>query len=159
MNAWYLQYKLLNPTDSFLNTLPLFHSTALESYLGGQMTDSICNFSLQHYACLPQVAFTVKMFVRYGPSWLNNVKRLHSFYRHNYSKALCFHDLFLLFQNFELSPEQLSMLIECKLSGKMSYPKEMWKLFFTKFSANLGNALHMLSNTVKTMAHSQSAVW
>ena len=110
--------------------------------------------------CMPASgSFSVKMFVRYGPSWLNDVKRLHSFYTHNYSKALWSHDLFLLFQKFKLSPEQLSMLIECKLSGKMSYPKEMWKLFFTKFSANLGNALHMLSNTVKTMAHSQSAVW
>ena len=60
--------------------------------------------------------------------------------------------MFLLFQQFKLSPEQLSMLIECKLSDNMSYTKEMWKLFFTKFSANLGDALQMLSNTVKTMA-------
>ena len=35
--------------------LCLFHSTALESYLGRNMTDSICDFSIQHYACLPQV--------------------------------------------------------------------------------------------------------
>lgn len=65
---------------------------------------------------------------------------------------------FLLFQQFKLSPEQLATLMECQLSGNMSYTKEMWKLFFTKFSANLGHALHMLSNTVKTVAHSQSAV-
>ena len=71
-------------------------------------------------------------------------------------KLFDFTILFLLFQQFKLSPEQLSTLIECKLSGNMSYTKEMWKLFFSRFSANLGDALQMLSNTVKT--HSQSAV-
>ena len=38
--------------------LSLFHSTALQSYLGSNMTGSMCDFSIQHYACLPQVALS-----------------------------------------------------------------------------------------------------
>ena len=49
----------VNNIDSFLTTFPLFHSTGLESFLSGNMTDSICTFSIQHYACLPQVALTL----------------------------------------------------------------------------------------------------
>ena len=49
----------INNIDSFLTTFPLFHSTALESFLSSDMTDSICTFSIQHYACLPQVALTL----------------------------------------------------------------------------------------------------
>ncbi|XP_020349026.1 uncharacterized protein mslna [Oncorhynchus kisutch] len=79
------------------------NTTNLENYIAGtNMTLMLCNFTIQHYACLPQ--------------------------------------------RTQLKPEQLSEILQCKLSGNLTYPQKIWKLFFTKYSAILDEALHRFSN-------------
>ena len=50
----------------------------------------------------------------------------------------------------ELTAEQLSRLLRCWLAGNSSYPRETWKLFLTRASAGLDQALDLLSSMVQT---------
>ncbi|XP_067115078.1 uncharacterized protein mslnb [Osmerus mordax] len=47
----------------------------------------------------------------------------------------------------ELTAEQLARLLRCSLAGNSSYPRETWKLFLTRASAGLDQALDLLSST------------
>jgi hypothetical protein len=49
----------------------------------------------------------------------------------------------------DLKAENLVTLLKCKLSENNTDSKETWKLFFTKASAVLDQALVLLSNQVR----------
>ena len=156
-----MQYRLLEPNRLILEYFSSISQHRLGKLLG-QKYDRV-HLHFQHSAlCMPSsgssYSLTVKMLWWCLAEWITS-KGCTLCTDISHLKLFDFMIVFLMFQQFNLSPEQLSTLIECKLSGNKSYSKEMWKLFFSRFSANLGDALQMLSNTVKTITHSQSAVW
>ncbi|KAJ8391837.1 hypothetical protein AAFF_G00084530 [Aldrovandia affinis] len=78
------------------------NSTELQHYLyTGNMTNMLCHFTIEQYACSELMQFTAK---------------------------------------------NLDTLLKCKLPSNMTYSKETWKLFLTKVSGVLNEALSIFSN-------------